>query len=766
MHDLFAIACTTCKTRLRVRDAAVIGQILACPKCSSMVLVEPPEGWQPPIASVPTASVPTASVPTASVPTAAAASETASHSQPVTAPPNAAPPNAERSAVRKAATGPAVPADVPPPQRGRSTAAEVDPSSMRETVGDAEFGEVDALFANPASPQRAGAPPAAGSESAAKPLGSSASSAVAAAANVDAAGPPATAAPVPSASPPPASDWTPARVRRIRLLAMLAVTGCMGVALAIGAAVFVASWSGADDSPAVALNDPAATTPAAAENAAIAPPSEPEAPLSPDTETTAEPPPAANTAQEVAPTADDRPPAAEAPTVEPPAAPESSEPTPVGDDPLGLVNEQPPAPAENGKDPLKLDDLRKLSGLLPSDTPAGPPEASGVAVSADRVPPEEMSAEPEEPATRPRPERKKVDLPARLADRIAEIEFQGQPLEEAIRMLSNLSTIPITLDPEALIWSRITPGTPVKAKLTDTTVEGVLVEVLKPFRLELAMADEQVVVTRSPALRLIKCPVGDLTGGDAAQQQQLIAFFEQLAAPGSWKSAGGAGSMTPQGDVLLIENTELAYGEVMQVCERLRIARGSRPKSVFPAELFELELRSEQAAPRLATPITLNFSQPTLLATILDRLAKESGTTILVDWQAAADAGWSLEADATLTLKKTPLRDALAQLLKPMDLTYRVVDRTTLQVTTAKAIEQQPEIEVHPVGDLAATAEEAEPLIERLQSSLAGPAAAENESTAASVVLRYDEASKTLFALLPQPKQLRLAQLLDTLRAR
>ena len=40
--DSFSIACTTCQTQLRVRDRSAIGQILTCPKCGSMVLVEPP----------------------------------------------------------------------------------------------------------------------------------------------------------------------------------------------------------------------------------------------------------------------------------------------------------------------------------------------------------------------------------------------------------------------------------------------------------------------------------------------------------------------------------------------------------------------------------------------------------------------------------------------------------------------------------------------------------------------------------------------------
>jgi len=42
---LFTITCTTCQARLAVRDEAVIGQILSCPKCGSMVQVTPPPGW-------------------------------------------------------------------------------------------------------------------------------------------------------------------------------------------------------------------------------------------------------------------------------------------------------------------------------------------------------------------------------------------------------------------------------------------------------------------------------------------------------------------------------------------------------------------------------------------------------------------------------------------------------------------------------------------------------------------------------------------------
>ncbi len=45
---LFSVSCETCKARLTVRDRSLIGQIVECPKCGSMVGIFPPPDWQPP----------------------------------------------------------------------------------------------------------------------------------------------------------------------------------------------------------------------------------------------------------------------------------------------------------------------------------------------------------------------------------------------------------------------------------------------------------------------------------------------------------------------------------------------------------------------------------------------------------------------------------------------------------------------------------------------------------------------------------------------
>lgn len=43
--ESLSIQCTTCGTRLRVRDPRLVGQIVACPKCQGMVLVEGTQGF-------------------------------------------------------------------------------------------------------------------------------------------------------------------------------------------------------------------------------------------------------------------------------------------------------------------------------------------------------------------------------------------------------------------------------------------------------------------------------------------------------------------------------------------------------------------------------------------------------------------------------------------------------------------------------------------------------------------------------------------------
>jgi hypothetical protein len=208
---------------------------------------------------------------------------------------------------------------------------------------------------------------------------------------------------------------------------------------------------------------------------------------------------------------------------------------------------------------------------------------------------------------------------------------------------------------------------------------------------------------------------------------------------------------------LAITQTEAIHFRVIAFCETLRRSRGMAPRTRFDASLFEPQAQQKAVKEKLATPITLNYRHPTELTTILAAFGKAAGVSILIDWRAAADAGWPPDAKGSVVADGGPLADALSRLLTPMDLTYRIVDGSTLEITTPEVVRTRLETAFYPVGDLLEGEGEAA-LLERLQSDL-GEHFAEGRGA-----FHLDPAGKHLIAALPQPQHDQLTLLLESLR--
>lgn len=441
-------------------------------------------------------------------------------------------------------------------------------------------------------------------------------------------------------------------------------------------------------------------------------------------------------------------------------SPAPIQPPPVDDTPPGLVakDDVPKrGPAAVGTSSL-LDELNGFSEYFDT-TPAG---TSG---PGDEVPSEIASLPRELPVDdrrMPRPEPRIVDVATRLADPVSAVQFSGTPLIDFLRFVSDMSTIPITLDPDALRRPTVTAMSPVEFKLTDTTVGGMLQAALAPYELSFVAIDEQLLVTRTgPAdgrLRENRYDVSDLAA-DEAQLATLSESLIALVARESWEEAGSEGVVEPQDMSLVVRQTEPVHFQVAVFFDKLRTARKLRPRGGFDPAAYSLDTRIAQAAEKLAAPISLNFGQPTRFVQILDRLGKLTGMAILVDWRAAAEIDWNPDAETTLSVDKVPLSETLTKLLEPMDLTYRIVDSSTLQITTPQAL--AVEVEFYPCADLLMGDDAGARLVERLKSSLGDP-----EFTAGESVIEFDLAGGCLIAALRQPGQVALAKLLAGWRVR
>jgi hypothetical protein len=255
----------------------------------------------------------------------------------------------------------------------------------------------------------------------------------------------------------PGEQWISPQVHVWRQWVLLGGSAVMGIALAVAvfgyavihatrarqAAVAQASQAGPSQATSQSDSPAAPGTDAAIDNAAATPKN-------------AEEPSAAVADPAGAPPMDDPPPTPQATDSD-----EASPPAPIGDSPFEA--ESSPAPTEVAANSDLLDKFGDFLGTTdvaspPADGPAEPgPEplpAETPSASASDEPPAE-----ETPLPRPRP--RHVDVAARLADPIVELEFASVPLVEFLEFLSDLSTIPISIETEALAWGGLSPNTSV-----------------------------------------------------------------------------------------------------------------------------------------------------------------------------------------------------------------------------------------------------------------------------------------------------------------
>ncbi len=692
----FSIECTTCKARLRVRDPSAIGQILTCPKCSSMVLVEAPHSPAP------------AEEAAAAAPPDDMAAE-AAHTPPAQEAP------------------PPTPAATPPDRTSGPSATSGAGADMSDTVED-----LSVYGTRPAPPP-------------------------------DDAG---TALDQMSDHGPllPTDQWSSTTSQLWRSWVLMGGAAAAGIVLAGTVFGFViARFSRPDETAQESAPPPAAAAPEQARPAPAAaggdtsestgeenPPADANPPGGPRDEKGAPADPARPVAGD--PDAPQQPPADPADAAPDAAVPDAAPPDDADDGPPGFTPKA--DPAGDGDAATTLDETVAQFEALLDDKPMPPVEPEE---GAD-APPADLPVEDAGPR---RPPPRVVDVAARLDDNLIEIEIDGTPLVTFLQFMSQLSTIPITLDPEVLPWLNLTPVSPVTAQRSGATVEEILAEALTPLGLSCVVREKQLLVTRpSGPPRPLTLRIQDLAS-DRAELRAMATLMTTLVAPGSWRDGGGLGRITVQEDALVVQQSDPVKFEILRFFERLRVARGLPPRSSFAASLFALTPRHERAKLSLDAPVSLNYLQPTSLEEVVQRLGHAAGCHVLIDWGALAEAGWNPDAQVTLTVAERPLRDALRELLEPMELTYRAIDAELLQVTTPQQIARRPELEFYDVAELLGETTTPEQLITALKKALGEDLFVE---TGGQGVLYFDPPSKCLLAALAQPQQIALQQELDRLR--
>lgn len=626
---LFGITCTTCRARLAVRSEAIVGKIVQCPRCQSMVYVEPPPEWLEAARA-------------AKQQAAAAAATPPLHDGP--------PASANAESPGEAAASLPAPTGTAPPAHWLTAHKWLALSGVFLAGGIILTATVTAVIA----------------ERTTKSLSSS---------ETVVSGPNETVVPAERPSPPAPAKAAPSPTAQ------------------------------ASTAPAT----PAATKPLAPKVAASGGAAKGTKPL--PKQETAKVKPASQPVVAARVTAAKQPSSSTKPNV---SAPPKKEAAPPASDPFG------PLPNE----------------VVEASPRTPPPEVKKLAPAA-------------------------VDVVARLADHIPEITIPGIPLYKACDLMASISTLPITLDVDAMSELGVSPRDLVSISLSDTTVGAVLQAIAGKRRLAPTVEAGQVLVT-SPAeyretLRRIHYTVSDLTGRGTTSTNELAGMVRRLVAPQSWQVNGGRGAVEPDGDALLVVQTGDVHQQVLDFCEKLRLARHQPLRSRGDRHRFSLTTRSQRAHRLLAQPVTINYRQPAPLARILADLAEATQADLLIDRIALAAAQTSDQVPGSVVAKNKPLGTALDELLGPLGLAYRIVDAHTLQITTPEALDDRMELEFYGLDHWLKQGVAGPILMERLKARVGNNSWSDAGGPGE---MYFDAPSGYILVLQSQPVQFALGRLL------
>jgi hypothetical protein len=295
-----------------------------------------------------------------------------------------------------------------------------------------------------------------------------------------------------------------------------------------------------------------------------------------------------------------------------------------------------------------------------------------------------------------------------LSLRVNSFEVAEMPLERFVGTVSDLANLAITVDPVELELAGLSPRQPVTAKVADATVEKLLSDSLAKLRLEVDDSDGHVklVLAGGEKRRAVEYDVADLVGSEVPPAEasspvrggdELVALIKQFVVPESWKAGGGV--IEARGRKLRVDHSQRVRHQVLIFCERLRMARGLPVKSRYPAALLSVEPAYQSIATKLQQKTTFTFLPWSRFADVINHCEGASGLTILINWEALAEAELGPNSPMACSATNRSWQDVLDKTLEPIGLAWWPANKDTIVITSADACEDVQRVEFYSISE-------------------------------------------------------------------
>lgn len=361
-------------------------------------------------------------------------------------------------------------------------------------------------------------------------------------------------------------------------------------------------------------------------------------------------------------------------------------------------------------------------------------------------------------------------LQERLAIPLKEVQYLQSPLAVEVNQLARLLGYPITFDLLHIDTAAIDLFQPMSWNASDVTIEQVLDRMLADAGLVKSLVTSGDAQQGVVATGLVIRPQGydkfaeqaweipAMSERTAEQRAELERQAKLFLVPYAWDTAGSAGTIVSQGNGWQVSQMPVGHRVMAQWIANMQVAAEQIRSEKVEANVPVLPTRSHLARERLEHALQWPPSWGRGLDEVLEQLRRETGLRVLVDWDALSPLGWTAAVKVPGNVSSRTAREFLDQLTQAMELGWRIVDQQTVEITTHERLRARTDLEMYSLADLARTGLTAERIRDLLNAVIGVQAGR------AGAIWYYDAATQSLWILAPQWLHQQVEPILERLR--
>ena len=379
---------------------------------------------------------------------------------------------------------------------------------------------------------------------------------------------------------------------------------------------------------------------------------------------------------------------------------------PVGKPPIG--NNQPanlnldPDPPKRKVDGGSLDKIDNkigdLSGLL---------SQNGTSLEELRELATVMSADG--PVGMPKYYFKKPAKPLKFNPEKLNLNIDGMLYNKAIlpqfcRDINSLTGVPITIDAKAIVNAGKNPNAEVTTTIKAIALNSAIDEVLAPMGLTKVENENGLTITASQPRDFVteKIPLPNSARINDNAKRLFLSYIQGMIEPEIWvRQENPASIQIEAGNIVSTCPIECQF-KIKRMVSKLASAISLIDNKTDKAAAAVLQTRTGSILPKLEKNISFRHTVQTPIGPYLNKLHKETGVSVIVDWKNVVSEGWTPQTKVPGMLSEPNVKELIRQVAISMNLRAEVVDQNTLVLTTIQQANSNYEIEVYSVTKLLA----------------------------------------------------------------